>query len=280
MNPAWMVPKDLAPGDQKSLERDWSGFEMHVVRDGSDAWFRPAYDALWNEFGASGEVELEDVILRRLERGDRWQADGYRLCYRLCVLHHAGKWAVIHDETAMVADSLPGAMVHISHQLVAPEWRRTGLAGWMRALPVDHGRRFLAACGRCPSEPMLLIAEMEHPNPADPATLARLAASEKAGFKMIDPATVHYHQPDFLGAADGAPLPLSLVIRNVGREEEASLPESMVRQIIDGIYAMFGTDFPGKSIAAARAASLMVATPSGEVRLLPPISRPAEFPNA
>ena len=67
----WMIPSDLAPGDMKSLEGDWSSMELHRVQSADDPDFDIAFGALWAEFGARSEVEQPTVLSRRL----RWNGD-------------------------------------------------------------------------------------------------------------------------------------------------------------------------------------------------------------
>ena len=58
----WMNPSDLAPGDVKSLEGDWSSMELHRVHSADDPDFDIAFGALWAEFGARSEVEQPTVL--------------------------------------------------------------------------------------------------------------------------------------------------------------------------------------------------------------------------
>ncbi len=58
----WMIPSDLAPGDTKSLERDWSDIDLHRIRSADDPAFDIAFGALWAEFGARSEVEQPTVL--------------------------------------------------------------------------------------------------------------------------------------------------------------------------------------------------------------------------
>ena len=48
----WMIPSDLAPGDAKSLARDWSDVELHRIESSDDPHFDTAFGALWSQFGA------------------------------------------------------------------------------------------------------------------------------------------------------------------------------------------------------------------------------------
>jgi hypothetical protein len=135
----WMIPSDLAPGDMKSLQGEWSSMELHRVESADDPDFDIAYGALWAEFGARSEVEQPTVLSRRL----RWNGDklvgGYALRYRLVLVKSQGKLAAVRDHTAVVRSGQEEAIVHLSHNFIAPEWRRSGLAGWLRALPSGAG---------------------------------------------------------------------------------------------------------------------------------------------
>ena len=101
----------------------------------------------------------------------------------------------VRDHTAIVRDGAEGAIVHLSHNFVAPEWRRTGLAGWLRALPIQTGRTCLAEQQRPANSPITLVGEMKFLDRNDPSTSVRLKAYEKAGYLMIDPRKIHYLNP-------------------------------------------------------------------------------------
>jgi hypothetical protein len=146
--------------------------------------------------------------------------------------------------------------VHLSHVLVEAAWRRTGLAGWLRAWPIQSARACLAAAGFPAASPITLVAEMEHADPDFPNRLVRLAAYEKAGFKKVDSALLKYFQPDFrspheIDSSGGPrPLPFGLVLRRVGREEEQLIRGAEVREIVECLYRMYGTGFREHDMAA------------------------------
>jgi GNAT superfamily N-acetyltransferase len=251
------IPGDLAPGDQKSLELDCSGLEVAPVRSADDPQFSLAYERLWLEFGAQHEMEPCDVIIRRLAWqpatavGDCW------LRYELILVRQDDRFAAVRDHTAIVSREGGGAraVVHLSHLLVDPAWRRTGLAGWLRAWPLQTARACLSAAGLAAASPITLVAEMEHPEPQNPERRIRLAAYEKAGFKKVDPAAVTYFQPDFrppaqIDASGGPrPLPFGLVLRRVGREQEGTLRGEEVRGIVGCLYHMYGQAFRAQDMA-------------------------------
>ncbi len=245
----WMIPADLAPGDMKSLERDWSDVELHHIDSAEDEKFDTAFGALWAEFGAANEIEQPAVLARRMRWSGHSLQEGCALRYRMLMITSRGKFAAVRDHTAIVLDGKPGAIVHLSHNLVAPEWRRSGLAGWLRALPVQTGRNCLAAQGRSTDEPVVLVGEMEHPDSTNKATSIRLIAYEKAGYRKVDPAYINYLQPDFRPVEeidlDGRPrpIPMLLLVRKVGRESDEFISGAEVRHIVEALYRMYLTGF-------------------------------------
>lgn len=250
-----MIPGDLAPGDCKCLERDWSDVELARVESADDPGFDIAFGALWAEFGAKGEIEQAAVLSRRLHWHGQLQENGYGLRYRLMLVTSGGKFVAVRDHTAIVPKDEDAAYVHLSHNLVSPEWRRTGIAGWLRALPIQTARHGLAALGKPESSPITLVAEMEYPDPAVEATAIRLGAYEKAGYLKVDPSRIDYVQPDFgspeqIDLAGGPkPLPLTLMVRRVGRETETLITGREVKSIVTALYKMYECTFRARDMA-------------------------------
>lgn len=272
----WMIPADLAPGDTKSLERDWSDIELACVASAEDPGFDVAFGALWAEFGANSEVEQPTILSRRLLwNGDRL-VEGCALRYRMVLLKSQGKLAAVRDHTAIVSERIGGAIVHLSHSFVAPEWRRTGLAGWLRALPIQTARKCLAAQQRPADSPITLAGEMKFLDRDDPSTFVRLKAYEKAGYLMIDPRRVGYLQPDFRTPDEidlsGGPRPLSLalVVRRVGKEKERTLSGAEALDIAQALYRMYGASFRQRDMAPLEASLQNYPARDELVDLLPP----------
>lgn len=272
----WMIPSDLAPGDAKSLQRDWSDVELHRIESTENPRFDVAFGALWSEFGAIGEVEQASVLGLRMLWDPAQIIDGCSMRYRMMLVTSGDKFAAVRDHTAIVLEGEPGAVVHLSHNLVAPDWRRSGLAGWLRALPITTARSVLSAQRRAADSPITLVGEMEHPDPSDQATLVRLTAYEKAGCKKVDPSRVGYLQPDFrahheidLGGGP-QPIPLCLIIRKVGREQEDYVTGAEVHRIARSLYKMYGRGFRARDMQAVHS-SLEDYPPSDEkIPLIPP----------
>jgi hypothetical protein len=243
------IRADLAPGDVRAREFDFDGFEIRAVANANDRAFGDAYRFLWEEFGAKNEIEPKDILARRLARDPAAVIRGYSFFYQMLVVRKGGQIAAVRDHTAIVRRDAPPAatddpvVVHLSHLLIARPFRATGLTAWMRALPIQAARQF------GPSRPITLLAEMEHPDPKQPETLARLKSYQKAGFLKVDPSAVDYHQPDFrpfaeIDAAGGPrPLAFALILRRVGREDERLISADELRATVGALYTMYGLEF-------------------------------------
>ena len=261
MQPMLPQTSDLAPGDVRSASLDVEAYEHHSIRSISDPWFEPAYRALWDEFGAKGEMELRDTLEARFKLVPA-------MSYEMVLVRKDNEVAAVRDHT--IIPSAGEVVVHLSHNLVMPKHRRSGLAGWMRALPVVSARQL------SPGDFVTLAGEMEYDDKRDPDRAIRLLAYEKAGFLKVDPAAVKYFQPDFrdpavIDAGGGArPLPFQLIVRRVGREDERSVSGYEVRRIVQAIYRMYGAQFRPQDMAHP---SLSLANYPGNdeaVSLVPP----------
>ena len=266
MDPALLTPALLAPGDGKSAALDPAQFAWSQIRTPDDPLFETAYAALWQEFGAAHEMETRDVLAARLRETDP-------LRYEILLVHSGTQVAAVRDHTAIACDG--ETIVHLSHLLVAPEWRRSGLAGWMRAAPILIGRE-LAAASAIPSCDVTLVGEMEYDDGSDPRRALRLLAYERAGYLKIDPHAVNYHQPDFrppdvIDASGGArPLPFQLIIRRVRREDERSITGRELRQIVRALYAMYGANFRPQDMAHPALSLDHFPNDHAEIALVPP----------
>lgn len=256
-DPIQFIAADLAPGDLKSLDLARGDLEVVPIQSSEHPLFASTYMRLWDEFGASHEMEQRDVIERRLAWHPAARAGNCWLRYEMLLLQRHGKFVAARDHTAVAVcrESAAHAVVHLSHVLVEPASRRTGLAGWLRAWPIQTARACLAAARLPIASPITLVAEMEHADPQFPHRMIRLKAYEKAGFKKIDPKMLKYFQPDFRPPAEidasGQPNPLllALVLRRIGRECEQIVSGKEVREIVNGIYQMYATGFRAQDMA-------------------------------
>jgi hypothetical protein len=234
-----LTPELLAPGDGKSAALSPAELAWQRIRAATDPGYREAYDALWAEFGAAHEMETEDVLAGRFALGPDMQ-------YEMVLAQKDGALAAVRDHTAIWLEG--EVVVHLSHLYVAESWRRSGLAGWMRAAPALVAREVAERHG-APDAPVTLLAEMEYDDGTDPKRGIRLQAYERAGYLKIDPLVALYHQPDFrppaqIDASGGpSPLPFQLVVRQVGREAELTVSAKRVERWVRALYAMYGASF-------------------------------------
>ncbi len=260
-------PADLAAGDAQSASVDFSGFRIDRIRAVDDPLFGIAYAALWAEFGAKDEMEQRAVLAARFRLAPR-------VLYEMVLVRRDGEFIAVRDHTAMVADGR--AVVHLSHNLVAPDARRTGLAGWLRAWPLETARECLAANGLSVTAPITLLAEMEYLDDDAPARAIRLRAYERGGFRKIDPAVLDYHQPDFRAPevidATGGPRPLAfqLVVRRVGQEEAATISGREVRELVRALYFIYAAQFRPADLAHPLLSLDRLPPDHAVIALLPP----------
>jgi hypothetical protein len=260
---------DLAPGDGKSATVDLTPFDFTRIRSVNDPLFETAYARLWEEFGPKDEMELRETLERRFQLAPR-------ILYEMVLVRRAGEFMAVRDHTAILAADGTHAVVHLSHVLVAPTARRTGLAGWLRALPIATARECIALQHAPPGARITLVAEMEYPTEEDPARLIRLQAYERAGFRKIDPVLVRYHQPDFrapavIDASGGPrPLPFQLIARRVGREHERVISGGETRQLVEALYDIYSPQFRASDLAHPLLSLDTYPSDSAMILLLPP----------
>ena len=275
------IADDLAPGDRRAEGFDWSPLRLRRVAAADDPDFAAGYGRLWAEFGDRGEMERRAVIEDRLGWDPRRPIGGAALLYEMLVVRRAGALAAVRDHTAIVRVDAAGraqpgpTVVHLSHVLVEPAYRGSGLAGWLRALPLQAARRCAAAAGQAPGAPIVLVAEMEHPDPRDPATMVRLGAYERAGFRKVDPEAAPYAQPDFrlpalLAGVTPVALPLALIVRRVGREREEAMAASELAAVVDALHAVYRPHVAANALAPLAAAARAWLASRDGFRLLPP----------
>ena len=266
MHASLLTPDLLSHGDQKSASLDPAQFTWSQIRSAGDPLFEIAFATLWSEFGAAHEMETREVIAARFSAGPAMR-------YELILARTGETLAAVRDQTVIWFER--EIIVHLSHLLVVPEWRRSGLAGWMRAAAILSAREMAAAHGK-PDAFITLVGEMEYDDGGDLRRTVRLTAYERAGFLKIDPRAAHYFQPDFrppavIDASGGArPLPFQLILRRVGRETQSTITGAEVRRIARALYAMYGAQFRPQDMAHPALSLGAYPSDNTEVALVPP----------
>lgn len=259
--PIQTIASDLAPGDQTALSFSWDALHRVQVSSPEDPIFDLVYSRLWKEFGPQGEIESRQVLIDRLRWDPAKIQSNSSLLYEMMAVLKDQEFVAARDHTAIVCtqsspEITPEVIVHLSHSLIEPLYRGQGMAGWLRAWPLQTARRALSAAGLPLQSPVTLVAEMEPMLPNSIPHQARLRSYEKAGFLMVDPAQFDYLQPDFrdpkvIDSTGGGPQPLHLrlVIRRVNHEAENLMEGSKLTRIISALYHMYQTTFRPQDMA-------------------------------
>ncbi len=256
---------------------DWTGFTISFIDSTTHPRFGLGYAALWDEFGDKGEMEQRAVIEQRMAWMPERPIARHAMLYEMVVVMRDDELAAVRDHTAIVDLANPDepVTVHLSHLLIMPRYRGNGLAGWMRAMPIRTARECLSRAKQAP-RPITLVAEMEPADAAYPDRFKRLVAYEKVGFVKVDPSTIHYLQPDFrappvIDAAGGPhPIPLSLVVRRVKREDETSVQGREVKTIVESLYTMYGQSFREQDMTPNWASLATYPPDATTIALVPP----------
>jgi GNAT superfamily N-acetyltransferase len=234
--------EDVSPFERKDKVEDALGrFTLAEAKSLAD--FEAGYSALLGEFGPTGEIERRETL-------EAWFAAGslsapnapIRASYHLVLARdREGQLAGVRDCFVTVDARAGRCVVLLSHTLVLPAHRRTGLAALLRTVPASLARRALRDAGVASGE-VLLAAEMEMVAPEDPASVVRLLAYGRAGFHVVPPEALPYAQPDFrdldaLGV-EPVPLPFLAVVRQVGDESRMTLSRERALAIIHHLQAV------------------------------------------
>jgi hypothetical protein len=237
------IAKDLAPGDQKCAKFDTSRLSLSRIRSADDPLFEPAYARLAEEFMPQRQIERAGTLRGRFAWDLKNPPDGLPMLYEMIVARDGDKIAAVRDHVVIVHNN--AAVVRLSHVAIAPEWKTTGLVGWIRSWPVQTARECLATLGAPADAPVTLVAEVEMNTPEG---FSRVNACEQAGYLKADPRVVPYLEPDFRDPAEidatGGPMPqpFSLVLRRVGRERETTVIGHELRTIVKSLYTMYARE--------------------------------------
>ncbi len=234
--PLTLGPGDIAPGEP--ADKVAAAIERFRCEDASTLEeFDRGYRLLDAQFGPLNEIERREVLERWFRQGSLSPPGAaIRAHYHLLIVFDRdGQVAAVRDGFSAVDAKTPRVVELMSHSLVLPAWRRSGVGALLRGAPVAYARR------HAPAE-ISIVAEMEMVDPTVPDTLVRLLAYRRAGFRVVPPTVLAYAQPDFrdvdaLGV-EPVPLPFMLVVRQVGDEDRDTIPASRAVALVDHIAAI------------------------------------------
>jgi GNAT superfamily N-acetyltransferase len=259
--------EDLAPGERTPrVEAVLERLRLEDVSDPSS--FDEGYRLLDSQFGAANELERREVLQRWFELGSLSHKDApVRAFYHMLLVREPDGTIVAARDAFSAVDLAQGRVVALmSHSLVLPAWRRTGLAAVLRAAPVVWAKQDAASLGVVDPE-ILLVAEMELVEPEVPESRVRLAAYRQGGFFVVPPPAMPYCQPDFRDVAalgiEPLPLPFLLLVRQVGEEHLTSITAERAIALLDGLDAIHGPSTSFEQLATIRAHTLRDVRPGG-----------------
>ncbi len=275
-------PGDIGPSENGLKVAD--ALERFTVEKVVDLpAFYEGYALLEAQFGPVGEIERREVLERWFQEGTLSPPeDAFQAHYHMAIARDRdGRIAGVRDCFCAVQPELGRVVVLLSHSLVFPEWRRTGISALLRAVPVPLARRDAHRFGVERPE-ILLIAEMDPVEPTVPASLVRLMAYGRGGFAIVPPWKLPYAQPDFRDlealAEAARPLPLMWVVRQVGAESAGVLAWEKAVSILDGLRAIHTPAVSGPQLAEIRAHALGRKVDSEDaISLIPLPHTPSEF---
>jgi hypothetical protein len=222
-------------------------FALELATD--RAQFEEGFALLDLQFGPLGEMEREEVLSAWFDRGSLSPPDApIQARYHMVLARDEhGTIAGVRDIFVATDAAANLSVALLSHSLVLPPFRRTGLASLLRGVPVALAQAAL------PGAEIMLCAEMEMVRPDDRDSIVRLMAYGRAGFRAIPPAVLGYAQPDFGEWRDDArPIPLLPIVRRIGAENETAIPRRRAWAYVTHYHAAQSCHCDPRQIAAIR----------------------------
>lgn len=219
---------DIPDLDRGKAAATLARVRLEDITDPDGASFAAAYALLDGFFGERGELEAREALQGFVRQPVIDYGGGAFGIYHLVAVWDGEELVGVRDCYVDIDRTHGVCMVALSHSLVAPAWRRSGVAAILRALPVTLARRALSERGL--DLPTFVAAEMEPVDPSLFETVVRLVAYGRSGFSVLLPSRFRYSQPDFreLDGAAHTALPLLGVVRPVNIPGDA-LPLDVVR---------------------------------------------------
>jgi GNAT superfamily N-acetyltransferase len=266
---------DLAPGDRKALDLNLDDLEFNRVTDANDALLERGYNLLRSRFKHGRDLAPIELFRRRLGWDPAAASRNYSLAYEMLVVTRDAEPVAVRDHEAVVIhEPEPEVVVHQSHLLVDPAWRRTGLAGWLRCYSAQAGRCAAVAAGYSSCIPLTLVTELEQTDPVGPDGVVALMAYEKGGYRKVDPGAINYVRPDLQSRAEGiesaGPYPLALLIRRLDKPDALTISGRRLRRIVSALYRIYSGLVAASEMAPLYASLERYPEPDDQVRLIPP----------
>jgi 4-aminobutyrate aminotransferase/(S)-3-amino-2-methylpropionate transaminase len=215
-------------------------FQLEEVRN--EASFQFGFEALDAQFAPINEIERREVLWEWFDKGSLTPPEqNIRAFYHMSLVWEGQTLAAVRDDFGTVNRATGHVVAFLSHSLVLPPFRRSGVAALIRALPAPHARFDAMQLGVKPTA-VSLLAEMEMFEANRNETLVRLYSYGKAGFRVVPPWHLPYAQPDFRDLAalgvEGQPVPMMILVRQVGEESSKTIEPLRARALLDHLAAI------------------------------------------
>lgn len=255
------------------------GLTPHQIRSVDHPWMVRAYEALNDYFGDRGEMETINVIRDRLGWDTAQPMNGYAFLYELVVLGDAqGAVAAVRDHCVILdMDGIRHhgrpAVVHLSHIRVSEGYTGKSIVPRLHEYPILAAREALLKAGLPAETPIVLVAEVELNENGNAERLARLKLFKRAGYQPVDYRQVPYVQPDFRSPevieAGGGPKLVSLILMlwRIGQEKEETVDAGEIRDIVRGLYQMYGRSMWARHMQPVYASLSSYPTPGTPISL-------------
>ncbi|MGO4893680.1 hypothetical protein [Flavobacterium sp. W21_SRS_FM6] len=235
----------------------------HIISRSDDELFEPAYTVLNDYFGSRNEMESKAVISARFNWRTNEVIDGYSMLYQLAyitdendALAAVGDYSVVINHKA--CESGQAVVVHLSHIWVNPQKPGRGIVKHlMHSLTTEAAELAIKTAQLAPNTPITLVGEMEPYEAGNEERVRRIKVFLYNGLRLVDPASIPYCQPDFrsskeiAAAQHSSPVPLSLMIRRVNREEQQNTNAKEIKHIVACLYHMYAQGLSPKAIEDA-----------------------------
>jgi GNAT superfamily N-acetyltransferase len=280
--PITIRPEHFAQAEREKGVAALARFTLSSVPSAEHPDFDAAYRLLAAEFGARGELERREVLAEWLTRRlAPPEAPCYIQYFMIIVRDQGGEIAGVRDcYVTNAPEDVDRCVVYLAHVLVAPAYRRSGVASLLRAAPIALAELTTLSRGGLPSLwDIILAGEMEPLQPESADSFVRLVAYGRSGFWAISPKDLPYCQPDFRDLevlqVPPKPIPLLAVIRYVGKEGNREVPRWVAEAFVRRLYGVFSRSCRPQDLGPAFAHSL-AALPATETLSLLPLPRHAE----
>ena len=235
-------------GDRGKIAPAVERFTWRRAETGAE--FALGYDALFREFERTADILPRSILERWFAAGSLSRPDDVIRCEYAMVLAHertTGAFAGVRDCFVTLDRRTRRAVVLLTHTLVLPPFRRSGVAAILRSVPVLLAHD---------ADEVLLAGDMDMAVPHPKGTVLRLLAYGRAGFRVIPPTMLPYAQPDLRdlsGGVEPEPLPFLCLVRQVGEEDRRDIPRARARAFVDHTDAMHRCHMDGAQLDAIRA---------------------------